>query len=230
MAEAGGLNVEIATTLNERLLDRRVHRSQLEKLIEILEALVLAVIAIATAWSGYEAARWNGQQAELYGTSVKLTTRAQGLSLVSGQEQLYDTVTFNAWLAAKSSGLQRAAQLLERRFRDEYRVAFVRWMEMDPFKNASAPAGPIFMPEYRNAKAEEAKRVSSTASELFERGTLARNTADRYVRVTVFLATVLLLTATSQRFELKSVRTALSIMAAALLIAGITKILMLPHL
>jgi hypothetical protein len=86
------------------------------------------------------------------------------------------------------------------------------------------------MPEYRNAKAEKAKDLGSEASTLFERGTKARSTADRYVRITVFLATVLLLTATSQRFEIKSVRTALSIVAAALLIAGVAKIAMLPHL
>lgn len=73
---------------------------------------------------------------------------------------------------------------------------------MDPFNNPLAPAGPIFMPEYRNAKTAEAKKLSSTASEVFGRGTEARNTADRYVRITVFLATVLLLTATSQRFEI----------------------------
>src|SRR5581483_327598 len=128
------------------------------------------------------------------------------------------------------NGSQRAANLLERRFRNEYRIAFVRWIEMNPFNNPSAPAGPIFMPEYRNAKAGEAKKLSSTASELFERGTKARNTADRYVRITVFLATVLLLTATSQRFEIKSVRTGLSIVAAVLLIAALAKLLMLPHL
>jgi hypothetical protein len=230
MAEAGGLNIEIATTLNEPLHNREVHGSQFEKVLEILEALILALVAVATAWSGYEAAKWDGQQNELYGLSGKLNTRSQAQSILSGQEQLYDTVTFNAWLTAKSNGSQRAAHLLERRFRNEYRESFARWMEMDPFNNALAPAGPIFMPEYRNAKTEEAKKLSSTASEVFERGTEARNTADRYVRITVFLATVLLLTATSQRFEIRSVRTGLSIVAAVLLIAALAKLLMLPHL
>jgi hypothetical protein len=33
----------------------------------MLEALLLAVVAVATAWSGYQAAKWDGRQAELYG-------------------------------------------------------------------------------------------------------------------------------------------------------------------
>src|SRR3546814_20453856 len=33
-------------------------------LVEILEALLLAVVAVATAWSGYHAAKWDGRQAE----------------------------------------------------------------------------------------------------------------------------------------------------------------------
>ena len=33
-----------------------------EELTEIIEVIVLALVAIATAWSGYQAAEWNGQQ------------------------------------------------------------------------------------------------------------------------------------------------------------------------
>ena len=40
-----------------------------EELIEIVEVIVLALVAIATAWSGYQAARWDGQQSLLYGTA-----------------------------------------------------------------------------------------------------------------------------------------------------------------
>jgi hypothetical protein len=34
--------------------------------IEILEVTVLALVAIATAWSGYQATQWGGRQAVLY--------------------------------------------------------------------------------------------------------------------------------------------------------------------
>lgn len=34
--------------------------------IEIIEALILAMVAVATAWSGYQAAQWAGKRAEQY--------------------------------------------------------------------------------------------------------------------------------------------------------------------
>jgi hypothetical protein len=85
------------------------------------------------------------------------------------------------------------------------------------------------MPEYRNAKAEEAARINQEASELFERGTSARERADDYVRVTVTLATVLLLTAISQRFRTRNIRVALIALAALLLCFPLWRILTLPR-
>lgn len=34
--------------------------------MEIIEALILALVAVATAWSGYQAAQWAGKRAEQY--------------------------------------------------------------------------------------------------------------------------------------------------------------------
>lgn len=34
-------------------------RSRAEEGLEIIEAVVLALVAVATAWSGYQAARWD---------------------------------------------------------------------------------------------------------------------------------------------------------------------------
>jgi hypothetical protein len=57
------------------------------------------------------------------------------------------------------------------------------------------------MPEFRNTKTDEATAKNREATEFFEQSTHARERADDYVRVTAFLATVLLLSAISQRFR-----------------------------
>ena len=44
------------------------HHTRWDELIEVVEVVVLALVAIATAWSGYQAAKWDGQQSVLYGT------------------------------------------------------------------------------------------------------------------------------------------------------------------
>ena len=38
-----------------------------ETLVEVVEVLVLAIVAVATPYGGYVAARWDGRQALLYG-------------------------------------------------------------------------------------------------------------------------------------------------------------------
>ena len=69
MSEAGGSNIEVAHHLGEH---KESSQSLGHEILEIAEAVVLAVVAIATAWSGYQAALWTGLQAELYGTGAFL--------------------------------------------------------------------------------------------------------------------------------------------------------------
>src|SRR5436190_9435990 len=95
--------------------------------IEIIEALILALVAVATAWSGYQAAEWAGKRAQQYAEASRLRVTAEGLATLAGQERIYDSDTFNSWLAAKLDG-KHAAEFFERRFRDEYRPAFAAWM------------------------------------------------------------------------------------------------------
>jgi hypothetical protein len=64
------LNIEIAGTLAEgegegKGAQARSPKTGWEEVVEILEAFLLAIVAIATAWSGYQAARWDGREAEL---------------------------------------------------------------------------------------------------------------------------------------------------------------------
>jgi hypothetical protein len=112
------------------------------EMIEIIEAFILALVAVATAWSGYQAAQWAGKRAQEYAKANRLRVTAEGLATLAGQERIYDSDTFNSWLAAKLDGKAEAAEFFERRFRDEYRTAFAAWMSTDPFKNAQAPPGP----------------------------------------------------------------------------------------
>lgn len=106
----------------------------------------------------------------------------------------------------------------------------MRWIQTDPLDNPTAAPGLIFMPEYPNAKAEQAGNLANRATALFNEGTAAHENVDRYVRVTVFLATFLLFIAISQRFRIRSVRVCLAIIASVLLVAGLFNIFVLPRI
>ncbi len=226
MPEAGGSNIEIANHLSER---EELAASPGSAILEIVEALVLAVVAIATAWSGYQAALWTGHQSELYGQASKLRVQAEGAATFANQERLYNASTVVEWLKAEAHSDKRLTDLFERRFLPEFRPAFEAWKKTDPLNNPNAPAGPQLMAEYRSSKTEEAARLNNQATEVFEQGTKGREFADLYVRATVTLATVLLLIAISQRFKTRGARVALLMIAALLLCFPVYHILTLPR-
>jgi hypothetical protein len=230
MHEIGEPSIEVAHKLNENRRDAAPHPSRSVEILEIVEAIVLALVAVTTAWSGYQAALWDGRQDQLYENSTKLRVEAQGLQVRGDQERVYDALTFGDWLKASATGEQKIAQLFERRFRPEFHVAFEAWKKTDPLNNPNAPPGPLMMPEYHNAKSEASAKLGNEASEFFEQGAKARQTSDKYVRVTVLLATVLLLTAISQRFRTQQVRIALAVLAALLVCIPLWRIIMLPRI
>jgi len=197
--------------------------------IEIIEALILALVAVATAWSGYQAAQWAGKRAEEYAKASRLRVTAEGLATLAGQERIYDSETFNSWLAAKLNGKDKEADFFERRFRDEYRPAFTAWLKTDPFNNVQAPPGPIFMPDYHNAKQQQYFGLTKKATDVADQGTKSGEIGDQYVRITVLLATVLLITAIGQRFRVRVARILFMILACLLLCLPLWQLLMLPR-
>ena len=225
------LNVEIAGTLAEASdAPAQPTRSRREWVVEILEAVVLAIVAITTAWSGYQAARWDGRQAELYGEDAAIRIRADQLLTLGGQQRLLDVTTFNTWIEARSEGRTKLAALYERRFSAEFKLAFDAWLATDPFSNPDAVPGPSFMPEYVNTQIERGSELNELAVHVFDEGTAARSRADDYIRTTVVLATVLFLLALSQRFRILRVRVGVLVLAGGLMLYGLLTIITFPRL
>jgi len=218
-------NVEIAHNLHEH-----GEGGHSKPWVEIAEAVLLALVAIATAWSGYQSALWDGHEAKLYGEASKLRFEANAHESRAGQEQVYDAGTLNSWLQATLTGQKRTAAAFEKRFRLEYRPAFRAWLKTDPLHNPKAPLGPIFMPQYRNADLAQAAALNAQASATFTRGTDARDNGDHYVRTTVLLATVLFLIALSQRFKAHGVRTSVLALALVLLALSLGLVISYPRI
>jgi hypothetical protein len=155
-------NVEIAHRLHE---SGEGHAQRSRAWVEIGEAVLLALVAVATAWSGYQSALWDGREAKLYGQASKLRFQANAHEARAGQEQVYDGATVNAWVQAKLGGDEPAAAAYERRLLPEFRPAFRAWVATDPLHDPTAPAGPMLMPQYRNADHQQAAALNAQASE-----------------------------------------------------------------
>jgi hypothetical protein len=93
------MHMEVAHKLRKHTsADRRKRRW--EGVIEIFEVLVLAVAAIATAWTGFQAARGESAQSVLYGQATKDRFEADAASTLGCQQLGADSAMFNGWLQA----------------------------------------------------------------------------------------------------------------------------------
>ena len=109
MLESVGPLGYVITKLSQVRENGDTTRSRLE-LIEIIEALILALVAVATAWSRYHAAKWAGSRAEHYARASRLRVTAEGFATLAGQERIYDSETFDSWLGSKLDGKAEAAE------------------------------------------------------------------------------------------------------------------------
>jgi hypothetical protein len=224
-------NIEFAHRVHESSHEHHfVPLDERHQWLALAEAIVLAIVAVATAWSGYQAAKWDARSAEQYARNANTMVESQQRMTESGQYHLYDGVTFNGWMFAKTQNNAALSTFYERRFRPEFRAAFNDWIKLDPLHNENAPPGPALMPSFKDPLADQGKHLSEQAKVYFEEAVGARETGDQYVKVTVLLATVLLLTALSQRFKSLSPRVIVVSVALLLLVISAYQIVKLPRI
>ena len=169
-----GLNIEIAHKLSEQEeSEQRKHRWQ--EIAEVIEVLILAIAAIATAWSGFEASRWDGRQSLLYGQSTTQRFMASEASTRGGQQLVADSAMFTGWLQARAAGNTELEAVFVARFTPDYREAFDEWLKTNPFNNPSAPPGPAYMPTYENPELVKAEQLNSDAEVKFRTGQSGRD-------------------------------------------------------
>jgi hypothetical protein len=197
----------------------RVER--IERWIEVVTAIMLGVVALATAWSGYQAARWGGVESTRFAQASGLRLKASRGSTLAGQDRLYDLILANEWINAYTAGNIQLANIYLARMRPEFRPVFEAWLAIDPFHNPSAPPGPLFMPQYKLALDAQAAQLDAQAESTFKEGQAAIEQSDAYILNTVFLATVLFLAAIAGRFEWAAMKAVILAIALALLLFGL---------
>jgi hypothetical protein len=138
-------------------------RSRGDELLDGLAAVVLALATVATAWSGYQASRWNGEQAKAAGRTNGLrieAARAQGLAQAETQ---VDVATFSSWADAYAHKDTLLADFYFRRFRKEFKPAVQAWIATRPLRNPEAPLTPFVMPQYKLQARQDANRLDAAA-------------------------------------------------------------------
>ena len=177
-----------------------------DRLITIVEALLLAVVAVLAAWSGFSAARWGTESSLQLSKAAAARTQANRAAYQALDLRNFDSLTFNAWFTAYVAGNKKAMRVAEYRFRPEFEVAFNAWLKTHPFTNPHAPKGPTYMPQYVQPELAQSRLLDARADTYYLLGEEAGGNADGYVRTTVYLATVLFLVGISGHFRVRAAR------------------------
>ncbi len=174
--------------------------------MEIVATIVLALAAVATAWSSYEANRWNGEQAKATSRTNALridAARSQGLA---DDEKQVDLATYVQWADAYATDNTVLQDFYLRRFRPEFKSAFEAWMKTKPFSDPAAPLTPFALPQYRpsaQATADRLDRQAAASANVMQRNILR---SANYVLVVVLFAVVLFFCGMSARLHTPRLR------------------------
>jgi hypothetical protein len=200
----------------------------LDRWTEILSAILLGLVTIATAWSGYQSARWGGVQSTKYSEASALRVESTRASTLAGQQTQIDVALFSNWLNAYADENQPLEEFYRERFRAEFAPAFEAWLTTEPTQNPEAPPSPFAMPEYQLAATQQSEDLERQASETFEEGKAANQQSDDYILNAVILASVLFLAGIAPRFDWLPVRVVVIVVALVVLGLGLYNIATYP--
>ncbi len=142
--------------------------AQRDRWVAIIEAVLLSVVALLAAWSGYSAAKWSTESSISLAKASATRTKASLALIQANQIRTLDSVSFNAAETAFASHNMKLFNLDLNRMRPGYRPAVDAWLALHPLKNPHAPPDPSYMPQYKIPQQAAGLALSAQADAYFQ--------------------------------------------------------------
>jgi hypothetical protein len=196
-------------------------RLDVDERLEVVATVLLSLATLATAWSGYQASRWNAEQAKAVGraTAARIES-AKAANLASAQTQV-DVATFTQWVNAYALKRRELAGFYFARFRKEFKPAVATWVATQPLRNPDAPLTPFAMPEYRLAAQAGSERLNATAEHWSATAFENVQRATNYVLGVVLFASALFFAGISTRLRTAVLRRVLLGLGVAIFLGSV---------
>jgi hypothetical protein len=169
--------------------------------VEVVATVLLALAAVATAWSGYQANRWHGEQAIAFSHANASRLESTRASNLANTQTEIDVTTFSQWVDAYARHETQLAEFYRRRFRKEFQPAVAAWVATQPLKNVNAPLTPFAMASYRLEATERAERLQQAAEAASAEASQDIQRADDYVLAVVLFSASLFFGGISTRMQ-----------------------------
>jgi hypothetical protein len=155
---------------------------------ELLATILLAIAAVATAWSSYQSARWSGVQAIDFSRANAERVESTRAATQAGQEIQIDVLTFTQWANAYAKKEEKLADFYFDRFRKEFKPAVNAWIATKPLTNPKAPPVPFSMPQYSLKSQAESEKLLAKAEQSTAEARQSNQRSDNYVLAVVLFA------------------------------------------
>ncbi|WP_431278869.1 hypothetical protein [Leifsonia poae] len=156
--------------------------------------IVLATIAVLTAWCGFESSKWGGEMSIAFSQASSARVQASNYSSEARDARALDQGVWEQWVLATARGDTQLVTYIEQRFSPEFAVAFDAWTA-----DGRTDRGPFVREEYVPPGTVQAKQLNDKADERYNTALTDNARGDNYSLLTVMFALVLFLTAMSQR-------------------------------
>jgi TRAP-type C4-dicarboxylate transport system permease small subunit len=196
--------------------------------VELGATVLLAIAAVATAWSSYQATRWNGEQAKTASRVNKTRIEAARADDLANTQQQVDVATFMQWVDAYARDETELVSFYRERFRAEFKPAFEAWIATKPLVTPGAPPTPFAMPEYELAARDEAQQLDDEAEELAALVRRDIQRASNYVLGVVLFAVSLFFAGMSTKLTAPRLRQTMLVVGFALFVGAFVWIVTSP--
>ena len=153
--------------------------------------MLLALAAVATAWSTYQSTRWRGVETIDFSKATAARIQSSEASTRAGQQTQVDIATYIQWVNADVAGDARLAAFYRKRLRPEFKPAFAAWLATNPRTDPRAPLSPFAMPQYRVAQATLSSQLNVAAGVHADEAATVNQRANNYMLAVVLFAAAL---------------------------------------
>ncbi len=207
----------------------REEHSLFDRVLEVVAVLLLGITTVGTAWCGYQASQWNGEQADLARESSDQRVEAGRLFGLATQKVAYDSSVIAQYAVAAQAGNTALTDFYRKTLvRPAFLPLLDRWEA--ELKAGGAPTNIFQDQEYLDAQFADYQAATDSAEAKSVQSQEAASIGDQYVVTTILLAVALFFAGVTSSFRYRPAQAFLLILAIGTVAVAASRLAELPLL
>jgi hypothetical protein len=198
---------------------RRRRPPQAGRLIEILAVVLLALATVGSAWSAFQVSRWNGVETDAARTAASFRIDSSREYALATQTVAYDAASVSQYAQAVSTDNESLQRFIrETIVRPAFRPILDSWKQQTDA--GELPTNLLQNQEYLDGLLAPSRDLDAQALAASVESEDAGDTADDYIRLTLFFASALFFAGITSSFGSRLPKVVLLVLAGVTLVVA----------